>query len=144
MTHQNEPADIPSLGDIEEAPPGATFAGRIETPEGPLENWPFHFLRDRVRLDPMSLGGGSSNAHDGRSWRSGARGEFAFEDLPPGFYAIEVLLPGGRIVYSQRRPPPGAAEDGYRARHAGAIDPGAYDEDPVAALASQAAISGSS
>jgi len=95
-----------------EAPPKSKFKGVLKGPAGPLKSWPFLFKRDGQAVDQGGLGSGSSsNTYENGAWWSDADGKFEFKEMPEGYYAIEVLLPTGRLQEGEAPPP---AEAGRR------------------------------
>jgi hypothetical protein len=108
------------------------YSGRIIGPAGPLGRWPFLLRRDGVEVDQRSLHGSSSNAYRDGAWVSGTNGEFRFENVPPAGYAVEAVVPSGRLVVNGARPPDGVGESGKRVatpRRQGGADGDADGQD---------------
>jgi hypothetical protein len=106
-----QPLPVPSPAEESES---QVYFGRILGPAGPLARWPFLLKRDGTAVDQRSLRGSSSNAYRNGAWMSGSGGEFRFENLPPADYAIEALLPSGRLVVNDEALPEGVGESGKR------------------------------
>lgn len=131
MTEIGEQVAVPVPKPAPKAPPKSTFEGVIEGPAGPLAEWPFLLKKNGQAIDAGGLAGGSSpNTHRDGAWRSGSDGEFKFEQMPEGYYSIEVLLPGGKLTSGPAEAPAPANEGGHRDPTPSPIDRRLFSEDP--------------
>jgi hypothetical protein len=126
-----EQVAVPVPKPAPKAPPKSTFEGVIKGPAGPLKDWPFLLKKNGAAIDKGGLGGGSSpNAYRDGTWVTGANGEFKFEQMPEGYYTIEVLLAGGKLTLGDLEAPPPANETGHRDHTPSPLDRRSFSEDP--------------